>query len=124
MTTSSIEYPSWVRPYITVDNQKDANSIDFNTFNFTFTGTKFPELIFTIKQTQTIKEKINCHVTDFEYLVTVKVGLCIANCGSYLAVPTIDPSIYNYLLDDASKGEDITLPGFWTYPSNSFATIF
>ena len=63
-------------------------------------------------------------MTDFEYLVTVKVGLCIDNCGSYLAVPTIDPSIYNYLLDDASKGEDIALPGFWTYPSNSFATIF
>ena len=124
LTAATIEYPSWVTPYITVDNQTDANSIYYNTFNFTFSNTAYPELIFTLKQTQTLKEKINCHYTNFEYLITVKVGLCIDTCGTYLTVPTIDPSIFDFVLDNASKGEDIALPGFWDYPSNSFATIF
>ena len=39
VTAGTLEYPSWVTPYITVDNQMDANSIYYNTFNFTFVGT-------------------------------------------------------------------------------------
>ena len=63
-------------------------------------------------------------MTIFEYLVTVKVGLCIDKCSTYLTVPTIEPSIYTYLLDEASVGEEIALPGFWTYSKTQYATIY
>ena len=54
----------------------------------------------------------------------MKVGFCISTCGEYLTVPTIDPSVFTYVLDGDSKGEDIALPGFWSYASTDFATIY
>ena len=124
VTIDAFEYPSWLSPYITVSDQTDANSIQYKTFQFAFAQTTFPEEVFTIKQTQRVRQKSNCHVTLFEYLITVRVGFCIDECSSLLSVPTIDPSIYTYLLDESADTEEIALPGFWTYSSNQFDTVF
>ena len=76
-----------------------------------------------MKQTQTVQEKINCHKTLFEYLITVNVGFCIDRCSSYLAVPQIQPSIYTYLLNSLSVAEEISLPSFWTYTASQYSTM-
>ena len=124
VTFDDLKYPSWLSRYLTVSDQTDENSIQYKTIQFAFAQTNFPEEVFTIQQTQRVREKINCHVTLFEYRITVQVGLCIDKCSSLLTVPTIDPSIYNYQLDESARAEEIALPGFWTYPSTQFKTVY
>ena len=105
VTIDALEYPYWLSPYLTVSDQTDADLVQYKTIKFAFAQTTFPEEVFTIKQTQKVREKSNCHMTLFEYLITVKVGLCIDKCSTFLTVPVIDPSIYNYFIDESAKAE-------------------
>ena len=54
----------------------------------------------------------------------MNVGLCIDKCSSFLTVPTVDPAIYTFLLDESEGAEEIALPGFWTYSSAQFESIY
>ena len=115
VTTEIGEYPTWLTPLLIQSEESDAAGNQFTTIQFAFGGTSYPTENFTMKQTQTIREKINCHKTQYEYLIKVNVGYCLESCGSHLLLPIIEPSIFTYQLNDSETVKEINLPAFWSY---------
>ena len=101
VTTEIGEYPTWLTPYLIKKELSDATGNQFTTIQFSFGGTDYPTENFTIKQTQTIREKINCHKTRYEYLININIGHCFESCGSHLVLPVIEPSTYTYQLNES-----------------------